>query len=201
MHNTTLRAYNKNMSNRVFIIHGYGGRPEDAWRPWLQDELQKQGWETTLPAMPNPDHPKMTEWVAKLQQEIGEPARNTFLVGHSLGCIAILRYLEILEKGQEIGGAVLVAGFTDSLNTKELGSFFEKPIRWYDIKSHCRQFTAIHSDNDPWVPLSHADTFKEKLNAEVIVRSGMKHFSEDDNVEESFKLPAALDALKKMESS
>jgi predicted alpha/beta hydrolase family esterase len=186
------------MNNRVFIIHGYEGQPEDAWRPWLRDELQKQNWTTTLPAMPSPNHPKMTEWVTELQQKIGEPTENTFIVGHSLGCIAILRYLETLGKNQKIGGTVLVAGFTNNLNTPELKSFFNKPIEWEKIKSHCKRFVTIHSDNDPWIPLSHANTFKEKLNAEIIVRPGMKHFSQNDNVEESFKLPAARDALIKM---
>ena len=51
------------------------------------------------------EHPFLDEWLGYMHKHIHNPDRKTFLVGHSLGCIAILRYLESLNE-QRIGGAV-----------------------------------------------------------------------------------------------
>ena len=111
---------------------------------------------------------------------------------HSLGCITILRYLEGLAPGKEIKGAVLVGGFTDPLGYKELENYFQKPINWEKIKHHCRNFTAINSDNDPYVPLKHVDVFRESLGAKVIIEHGKGHMSVDENM---IELPSVLEAI------
>jgi hypothetical protein len=137
----------------------------------------------------------MDAWLQHLAKTVRSPDRDCFFIGHSLGCITILRYIEKLKENQEVGGAVLVAGFTDDLGYGELKTFFLQLPDWERIKARCTKFTAIHSDNDPYVPLKYGDVFKEKLGAEVIVEHGMRHFSGDDGITE---LPAVLDAVLKM---
>jgi len=183
------------MAKRVFVIHGWEGCPDDGWKPWLKKELEQKGFKVFIPAMPDPDHPKMDEWVRHLANTVGIPDKDCYFVGHSLGCITILRYFETLKEGQEVGGAILVAGFTSDLGNEELRSFFAEPIDWGRIRSHCRKFVAIHSDNDPYVSLHYGDMFKAKLNAEVIVEHGMKHFSGDDGITQ---LPVLLNQLLKI---
>lgn len=183
------------MKKMAFLIHGWGGYPEESWLPWLKNKLEKKGFEVFVPVMPDTNHPKMDAWLEHLEKLVGTPDEECYFVGHSLGCITILRYLETLEGGKKVGGAVLVAGFSDHLNIRDLGTFFETPIVWEKIKLRCGNFVAIHSDNDPYVPLKHADVFKEKLGAEIIVEHGMKHFSGDDGVNE---LPVALESVLKI---
>lgn len=190
------------MTKRVFLIHGWGGSPEEGWRPWLRSEFEKKGFRVYVPVMPDTDYPKLDAWLRQLRKTVGIPDERCYFVGHSLGCIAILRYLEGLRKGQEIGGVVLVAGFTDmditvgeDENINEIKSFFGTSVDFEKIKAHCEKFIAIHSNNDPYVPLRYGDIFKEKLNAEVIVKQNMSHFSGDDNINE---LPCALEAVLKI---
>lgn len=180
---------------RAILIHGWEGSPEGGWLPWLKNELEKKDFKVITPAMPDTTHPVMDKWVEHLAKIVGKPDKECYLVGHSLGCITILRYLETLEQGAEIGGAVMVVGFSDNLGYKELNTFFTKPIDWNKIKKHCKKFVAIHSDNDPYVPLKHGDIFKEKLNAEVIVKQNMKHFSGDEGMTE---LPVVLESILKI---
>lgn len=180
---------------RAVLIHGWEGVPEEGWRPWLRQELEKKGFTVFVPAMPDTEHPVMDKWVGKLAEVVGTSDKELFLVGHSLGNITILRFLETLEKDQEIGGAVLVAGFSDNLGFKELDSFFTKPVDWDKINSHCKKFIAINSDNDKYVPLKHGDIFKEKIGAEVIVKHNMGHIGVDDNVTE---LPDVLESVLKI---
>jgi predicted alpha/beta hydrolase family esterase len=180
---------------RIVLVHGWTGHPQSDWIPWLRNELEKINFIVFVPALPDTEHPKMDAWVKHLTKVIGYPDENCYLIGHSLGCITILRYLETLRENQKIGGAVLVAGFASNLGYEEIESFFKKPIDWEKIKSHCKKFIAIHSDNDPYVSLHYGDIFKEKLNAEVIVQHDMKHFSENDDITE---LPIALESVLKI---
>jgi uncharacterized protein len=179
------------MTKRAFLLHGWEGNPHSNWLPWLKWKLEEEKFAVSTPALPETMNPKMESWVSKLSYEIGKPDVDTYLVGHSLGCITILRYLETLTLDRRIGGAVLVAGFSDDLGYAELSNFFSKPIDWEKIKSRCGKFVCIHSDNDPYVPLKFADIFKEKLGAEIVVKHGYEHF----NMEE---LQDALDAVLKM---
>lgn len=174
------------------MIHCWEGYPEYGWYPWFKMELEKNNFEVIVPAMPNTNNPVYQAWAEYLKKTVGKTGENDYFVGHSLGCITILRFLEDLKEGEKVGGALFVAGFTDDLGYKEISSFFERPIDFIKIKSHCPKFLAIHSDNDPYVDLKYGDIFKEKLSAKVIVEHDKKHFSGADNI---FELPLALEAV------
>src|SRR4030042_2830510 len=184
------------MNKRVFLMHGGEGYPEEGGRPWLKQELEKKGFKVYVPAMPDTAKPTEEKWVSHLAKIVGKPDLNCHFVGHSLGCMTILRYLETLGEGQKVGGAILVAGFGNDLEYEaykgELSSFFRTPIDWEKIKNRCKRFVAIRSDNDPWVSPKNTSLFRDKLGAEVIIEHNMKHFSGDDGITE---LPIVLEKL------
>jgi predicted alpha/beta hydrolase family esterase len=177
---------------RVFIIHGWEGCPEEGWFPWLKKELEKRDFEVYIPQMPNPDEPQLSEWLKKISEVVEMPDEQTFFVGHSLGCYTIAKYLEGLERGVKIGGAVFVAGFSGRLNIPELENFYKNLLNWEKIKSHTEKFIAIHSDDDPYVPIERGEELKEKLKAKLVIQKGMKHFSGEEGI---FELPIVLDSL------
>ena len=184
---------------RVIIIHCWDGRPEYCWYPYVKKELEDADFSVIVPLFPETEEPKLKLWLPKLQEVVGEPDKDVFLIGHSVGCITILRYLESLKDDQKIGGAVFVAGFTDNLGFDELRNFFETPIDFEDIKSHCDKFVAIHSDDEPYVPLKHGDILKEKLGPELIIKHNAKHFSGPIDEEDScIKLPDVVEAVIKL---
>src|SRR3989344_3688840 len=90
---------------RVYIIHGWGGSPDEPLHKWLASELRKKGFVVEVPAMPKPDEPKMETWIPFLSQLVGTPDSHSFFIGHSIGCQAIIRNLETLPEGVKIGGA------------------------------------------------------------------------------------------------
>ena len=126
---------------------------------------------------------------------------DTYLVGHSMGCQCILRYLDDLPEGTKIGGAIFVAGFVNLKNLetpeeKKLAKpWLETPIDWDKIVSHTKKFFALFSDNDPWVPVSDADIFKDKLGAKTLVVHDKGHINEESDV---LELPVVLEELLKM---
>lgn len=179
---------------RVILVHGWDGNPNEGWFPWFKREMESRGFVVTVPTM-RVQPPEMRVWVPQLAETVGTPDADTYLIGHSAGCVTILRYLEGLPEGTQIGGAVLVAGFTDNLGYEELKNYFGTPINWPRIRSRARGFIAIHSDNDQYVPLRHGDVFQEQLGAEVIVLHDRKHFEGGSGITE---LPEARDAVLRL---
>jgi len=181
------------MKKRVFIIHGWGASPEANWFPWMKTELEKHDFMVSVPQMPHAYFPKQEEWLKHMQETVGAPGENTYFVGHSLGVIAILRYLETLPKSQKIGGAILVSGFSESLGTiAEIENFFEKPVSYGKIKSHCSNFVIIQSDDDPFVPMQKAEILQEELGAKMIMLHGAGHINMGSG---HFELPEAVEEL------
>jgi len=180
---------------RVILVHGWDGHTEEGWFPRFRKDLEEQGFVVTIPAMDPADAPSRDVWVPQLATTVGTPDEDTYLVGHSAGCITILRYLEGLPGHVKVGGVVLVAGFTDNLGFEELKNYFTTPIDWTKIRAKADGFVAIHSDNDKYVPLSHADVFNRELGAVVMVLRNRAHFAGSDGTTE---LPEARDAVLRL---
>ena len=79
---------------RAFIIHGWTGRNNQDWFPWALDKLKERGYEASAPAMPNPDYPVMADWLEEIGKVIGKLEPSDVLIGHSMGCQAVIRYLD-----------------------------------------------------------------------------------------------------------
>ena len=182
----------------VIVIHGWAGYPEEGWKPWLKKELLKKGYKVLIPLMPNTKTPKLNDWLKHLKKIVGIPNEQLILIGHSLGVITILRYLEDL-KNEKIKGAILISGFSYNLEyqgyNNELLNFFQKAVNFKKVKKHCKKFIILHSTHDPYVPIKHAYLLKEKLNAVVIIKKGTSHFSGDEGLT---KLPTLLKLIEKI---
>lgn len=186
---------------RALIIHCWGGYPEYCWYPYARRELEKRGFEVLVPAFPQTDTPKLDAWLPALRDCLGGgPDEHTFLIGHSIGCALIMRYLESLLADEKIGGAVFVAGFTDDLGLEEIKNFFTAPMDFEAMKEHCPKFVAIQSDNDPYVPINQADILKEKFGSRIIMKHNFAHFSGAVDGESScVELPDVVDCIIKMD--
>jgi len=186
----------------IYIIHGWDGSPEEPLLQWLKSNLEKVGNQVVVPAMPDPGTPTIASWVGKLQEVI-KPNTETILVGHSVGCQAVLRYLETLPAEVKIAGVVLIAPWMelDQQTIVEEGEaviaiakpWMETPINFVKIKSHIGKAIAIFSDDDPYVPLAQKELFARELEAEVVVENKQGHFSVGDGIAE---LHSALEAVR-----
>jgi len=193
------------MGNRAFIIHGRLGYPEEAWLPWLKLELEKKGYEVALPAMPDPARPMIREWIGFISKLVGEPDEKTVMAGHSLGCQAVLRYLETVgASGKSVRRTVLVAGsYPTGMpidEARERADGNDAMLPWFSVgvdatkvRKAAGTCTVILSDDDPYIPLERAiSSYEANLRAKIVVEHGKGHFNEDDGLVD---LPAALDAV------
>lgn len=183
------------MSKKVFIVHGFEGSPNGGWRPWLMTELNKKDVYAGALSMPKPDNPVLEEWVEEISRQV-EMCKDDeiYLVGHSLGVTAILRFLEKTEMNNVLG-SVLVSGVSEKIGNLKIDSFLEKDFDFEKIKSKCKSFSIIHGDNDPFVPLNDAKTLSEKLSGELIIVENGGHLNGSAGW---LTLSQCLDALGKM---
>lgn len=177
---------------KVFLIHGWGGNPKNDWFPWIKKELKLKGFKVEIPAMPNTNEPKIKEWIGHLKKIVKNPDKDTYFIGHSIGCQTILRYLESLDKNIKIGGCIFIAPWFNLIpkiieeegGTEIARSWIETPMDFKKIILHTTKFLAIFSDNDYFVPLTDAKLFKERIKAKVIIEHNKGHFNKSDGVKE-----------------
>ena len=183
----------------IYIVHGWGGHANESWFPWLAEQAEAEGHKVTRLSMPNTDEPEIEKWVDHLKTEIKDPDEDAYLVGHSIGCQTILRYLETLDI--KIGGVLLVAPFFNLpyLETEEekriAKPWLETPIKIDEVRQSIGNITAIFSDDDPDVSIDDAPLFRDRLGAKVIIEHNKGHFTESDVGKE---LPVARDQLLRM---
>ncbi len=171
---------------RAVIVHCWGGSSHYAWYQSVAKELSDKGYQVTVPDMPDSDPPILKTWLPHLQEIIGTPDEDLVLIGHSIGTVTIMRYLESLPEGSKVGKVILVAGFTDQLGFKELENFFETRLDFSKIKDKSNNgFVAIQSDNDPFVSAQYGERLKEVLNAKLVIKHGANHMSGAVDGEES----------------
>lgn len=189
---------------QVFIIHGFGGNSEGGWLPWLVRELNNDTISAVSIPMPSPDYPVVKEWIDGISSWIGKPNENIFLVGHSLGVSAVLRYLESLEEDEQIGGVLLVAGFVAPLEVensqsvfRDIDSFVVPPFDFEKIKRTVKKSIVLHGEKDAIVPISFGEELAEKLDSIFLRVENGTHWSQKTEPI-CYELPEALQALKKM---
>lgn len=190
---------------KIYIIHGWGGKPHEHWMDWLEGELKKLGFEVLQPEMPNTDKPEIGAWVNHLREAVGTPNRETYFVGHSIAARTIFRYLETLPEDIKVGDIVLIAPWIEldmqsieeegEESVKVVESWIRTPINFEKIRPHLSKVTAIFSDNDPYVPIEQKLLFEKELGAKIIVEHNKGHFTSGEGVAE---LPSALEAVRGM---
>jgi predicted alpha/beta hydrolase family esterase len=163
---------------RALLLHGTSGNSQSNWLPWLKTELEAAGWEVWTPDLPDADEPntvRYTQALLKNREWIYD--KETVIVGHSSGALAALGLLQVLAPETQVGQCVLIGAFKNDLGWPNLSGLFEKPFDFPAIKSHCDNFLLLHSDDDPYCPLDHAEYLRDQLGGTLRLEKGQKHFS------------------------
>jgi len=159
----------------VLIVHGAGSTPEDNWFPWLKAELEAAGFNVLVPQFPNsPADQTLNNWLTEIEKH--DIDGETIAIGHSLGAPFILN---LLEK-KKLKSVYLVAGFIGLLNNefdKVIHTFSNKEFDWDTIKTNCKSFHIIYSDDDPHVSSNKAIELGAKLDVEPKLIKGAGHFN------------------------
>lgn len=192
--NITTTSVTSHSLRRVLIVHGFAAAPDAHWFPWLRDALDTAGVDATVVTLPSPDAPKAAAWQAAVGEAIGVPDAGTWIVAHSLGGITVLRALAALTDPWQLGGLVLVSGFTGALKSLPvLDEYLSSDVDVERIANYIRVRAVVRSDADVFVPTEASNELAQRLNAELHIQPGAGHFLTEDGVSD---LPLVLDLLQ-----
>jgi predicted alpha/beta hydrolase family esterase len=183
------------MKNAV-LLHGTAASSRGNWLPWLKGELEKVGWSVWVPDLPGAEAPNIERYNEFLFESGYDFNEDTVLIGHSSGAVEILGLLDAFPEGKRVRAAVLVGAFKDDLGREDLKGLFIKPFDFEKIKSRATQFILVHSDDDPFCPLEGAEFIATKLEGELLLQKGQKHFSVGTAGEKYKEFPYLLGLLK-----
>jgi predicted alpha/beta hydrolase family esterase len=176
-------------AKNILFIHGWEASPHEHWFPKAKEKFEKAGYKVYIPEMPGNYFPKKEKWL----EIVGNlhPDKNWILIGHSLGGVTVLKYLENAQK--PIAQAILIAAPFDAMKFGAIENFFARPpslrsgdsrraggYDWEKIKENCPKFDIVNEDADPAVPLEHGEKFAKNLNGKLHVVRGFTHFHDID---------------------
>ena len=162
---------------RALIAHCWTGTPDSAWYPALACRMRELGFDVTVPALPDTDDPDPIAWQRALQDAVAPDAGALVVVGHSLGALALLRWL--LAAKRSIAAAVLVAPPIGPSALPEINRFRVTHEDVHAALAWVGRTIVVVSDQDPYLlptPAAVAEVF-EAAGAERLLIPGRGHFS------------------------
>jgi hypothetical protein len=165
---------------KIVLIHGKDTNPKQKWYPWLANEMNKFGYTFIAPFLPRPEDPIISDWIEAI--DLTQPDKDTILIGHSRGGVAILRWLEQKPKTTYVKKVILIATnsglIKDIVNKEEsnYGFYTNSGFDFSKIKSHCNDFVVFHSTDDKWVPFTAGQKNSKGLSAKFIKFEKFGHF-------------------------
>ncbi|QHJ08204.1 RBBP9/YdeN family alpha/beta hydrolase [Hymenobacter busanensis] len=180
-------------TKHVYVVPRWGGSASSDWYPWLKEQLEASGsedncvYQVHLLNMPSWDLPTIQQANAYLAQVLPPAQLNedVYLVGHSVGCLAILHYLA--QAGQEaptaqVGGVLCVAGwFSVDSPWQDILNWMDAPIDYEQARRLIPEdkLMVLLSDDDPYTSgyQQNEQLWVERLHARVSILAGRQHFS------------------------
>lgn len=179
---------------KVYIVPRWAGEPHDDWYPWLGEQLQavaeEDGVNYQIQAlrMPAWDLPVIERAVEYLHNALPPEklGADVVLVGHSVGCLAILHYLAHVAKNhpsaQPVGGVLCVAGwFSVDSPWQDILNWMDAPIDYEAARRLIPEskLMVLLSDDDPYTSgyQDNERLWVERLHSRVSILHGRQHFS------------------------
>jgi len=164
----------------IYVVHGYTGNSQANWYPDLKKHLESENIAVHVFDMPNPHAPVEKEWLDFLETNITNFDDKSIFIGHSLGCVAILRFLED-KNTDNVESLFLVSGFVEESPISELAEFVKDNIDYSKFIETIKNRVVVSAVDDDIVPYSYSRVLAKKLNARFnLLETGMHFIDRDD---------------------
>lgn len=176
----------------LLIAPRWSGTADDDWYPWLARSLPDHEV-IVAPLLPSAEAPEIAPCAGSVQRAaVGVEPEQTLLVGHSVGCQVMLRYLAITEV--QVAGLLCVAGwFAIDEPWDSLRPWIDTGLDQATVRAATPRIRVLLSDDDPFTADTdgNARAWRARLGAEVTVVPGAQHFNRSEE-------PAVLEAVREM---
>lgn len=159
------------MKVQVLICHAYNTLPSENWYKWLEKILRDRGYDAKVVELPNPSAPMEKGWVQAIKEaHTGNPV---ILVGHSLGCRAMLAYISqyniLTERVVLVACPMFWEGIIET--RPPLKTYVEgmQQLNFENIKKLVGRFDFFHDTTDPLLPMKNVEYLKEMLGDKSLI--------------------------------
>ena len=161
------------MSLKFFIFHGWGADSSANWFEHTRQFIVEAGAECHVPDFPESESPVYGEWVRHLEEHVEKIDENSVILGHSLGCGFINRYLS--ENDIKIKALILVAPTLNDCGIREIRNFFLTTLDYQKIQNSVELIHILASTDDPFIPLEDIKILGEKLSVDPVILANREH--------------------------
>ncbi len=179
------------MSERVLILHGWGGSDTPHWQSWLAAEIAKDYGTVSFPLLDNPHFPSKNRWMRQVKQLL-ESFRPDTVICHSL---ANTLWFHLCNEGEiaPVKRLLLVAPPRTDLQLDTIATFFpvQPPV---DLFAEAKLL--VTSTNDPYLNTDEAAALQRALGIKMHVVEAGGHLNAESGygpwpwVLEWFRTPA-----------
>jgi uncharacterized protein len=169
----------------IYLVPRWAANIHSDWYGWLCKEIKKK-YEIDIIRleMPNWKQPDINESIAYLNECVKDLDKQSYFIGHSIGCQAILRFLDKqLESNKDlkIGGFLFIAGWFEVDNPWiSLQPWLDTASMNLSLISERTYFRkTVLSDNDQFTSdFNHNKMlWNSLLNSEVSIYRNKQHFN------------------------
>ena len=149
---------------KVLIVPGLRNSGPTHWQSWFESVLpdtsrvEQADWERTC----------LSDWAARVREEIDAAGEPLWVVAHSFGCLAAVT--AGLVRGARIRGALLVAP-ADPARFGEPAVLLEEKLRFPSL--------VVASENDPWVAARVAEHWAGQWGSSFVNIGAAGHINVD----------------------
>lgn len=152
------------MPERLFLfLHGYTGSGSEHWQSWLARRLRAGGERVAYPTLPEPDRPRLSDWLTALDGELAA-AREPLLIvlAHSCGCALWLHHA--VRRPQVVADRVLlVSPPGPRWRERDVVGFMPMPLDRHAVAAAARSTRLVSSTNDPLCAVAEARAYANAL--------------------------------------
>ena len=141
---------------RVILVHGFNSSPEENFHPWLSRELRDAGFDVITPTLhlSVKDEVNLQEVIEDMKRQVGLLRGGDIVLGHSLGALLILQYLEAVEM-KETPRAIILVAAPWKVSKPELRRLFIADLDAEVLMWKAHDFYVVHSNDYTFVPFEH----------------------------------------------
>ena len=148
----------------TLIVPGLRNSGPSHWQSWFETQLpntrrvEQANWERTC----------LSDWAARVREEIDSINEEIWIVAHSFGCLASVT--AAFERPKQILGALLVAP-ADPHRFGEPTVLLEEKLQFPSL--------VVASSNDPWVKANIAEYWAEQWGSDFLNIGEAGHINVD----------------------
>lgn len=162
---------------QVLICHAYNTLPSENWYEWLAGLLNGQGYDAKVLRLPNPSAPSEEKWVESIKAT--HTSDSVRFVGHSLGCRAVLAYLNQYNVSAERVALIACPMFWDGvIDTRPpLKAYVDgmQELDFEKLKNLVDRYDLFHDSTDELLPMKNVEYLKKVLGKKTVVHTFDKY--------------------------